>query len=136
MIYQPPILKAVPEFGTDDAPRYAIQNLVNEQYWTGQGFSPKWEHAALYAQPNHASLDMRQIMMQVYKDEAQRIFVAPTRIEVFGEASIKQIQHWLSRAALMRIRNSEYGNGPGNSLVMPAIHWAQMESSEMERGDI
>ena len=74
-------------------------------------------------------------MMQVYKDEPQRIFVAPTRIEVFGEASMKQIQHWLSRAALMRIRNSEYGNGPNNSLVMPAIHWDRMESSDMERGD-
>lgn len=130
MIYQPPLLKAVPEFGTDDAPRYAIQNLVNEQYWTGECFTPDAKKAMLYAHPNDACMDMRLIMLKVYDEEPRRIFVAPTKIEVFGEASMRQIQCWLSRAALMRIRNSEYGNGPNNSLVMPAIHWAEMKRAD------
>ena len=127
MIYQPPLLKAVPEFGTDDAPRYAIQNLVNEQYWTGEGFSPNAKKAMLYAHPNDACMDMRLIMMKVYDEEKLTLYHAPTRIEVYGEHEMKQLQHWLSRAALMRIRNTEYGNGPNNSLAMPAVHWAEME---------
>ena len=127
MIFEPPILKAIPAFGTDDAVRYAIQNLVNEQIWTGDCFTPDWSQARLYAAPNDACMDMRKIMIRAYDHQPLTVYEAPTRIEVYGEASLKELQHWLSRAAVLRIRNSEYGNGPGNSLAMPSIHWAEME---------
>ena len=130
MIFEPPILKAVPDFGTPAATRWAIQNLVNDQVWTGDYFSHDWSQAMLYAHPNDACMDMRLIMMKVYEHEKLTMYHAPTRIEVYGEHEMKQLQHWLSRAALMRIRNTEFGNGPGNSLAMPAIHWAEMERKD------
>ena len=133
MIYQPPLLKAVPEFGTDDAPRYAIKDLVNSQYWTGERFTPNGKKAMLYAHPNDACMDMRLIMMKVYEEEELTLYHAPTRIEVYGEHKMEELKHWLSRAALMRIVNSQYGNGPDNSLAMPSIHWAEMV--EIERTD-
>lgn len=127
MIFEPPILKAIPAFGTEDAVRYAIQNLVNSEVWTGDCFSHDWGRARLYAAPNDACMDMRLIMLKVYDHQLLTLYEAPTRIEVFGEASLKELQHWLSRAAVLRIRNSEYGNGPGGSLAMPSIHWAEMK---------
>ena len=130
MIFNPPILKAVPEFGTENAVRYAIQNLVDDQVWTGNCFSHDWSQARLYAQPNDACIDMRNIMISAYEHQPLTIYEAPTRIEVFGEVELRQLQHWLSRAAVLRIRNLEYGNGPGNSLAMPAIHWAEMERTD------
>ena len=130
MIFEPPILKAIPAFGTENAVRYAIQNLVDDQVWTGDCFSHDWNRARLYAQPNHACMDMRLIMLKVYDHQPLTLYEAPTRIEVFGDVEMKQLQHWLSRAAVLRIRNSEYGNGPGNSLAMPSIHWAEMERTD------
>ena len=127
MIFEPPILKAIPAFGTENAVRYAIQNLVNSEVWAGDCFTPDWNRARLYAQPNHACMDMRKIMIEAYDHQPLTIYEAPTRIEVFGEVELRQLQHWLSRAALLRIRNSDYGNGPAGSLAMPSIHWAEMK---------
>lgn len=127
MIFEPPILKAVPDFGTPAATRWAIQNLVNSKVWTGDCFSHDWSQARLYAAPNDACMDMRLIMLEVYDHQSLTLYEAPTRIEVFGEVEMKQLQHWLSRAAVLRIRNSEFGNGPAGSLAMPAIHSAEME---------
>lgn len=111
MIIEPPILKAVPAFGTENAVRYAIQNLVNDQVWTGNCFSHDWNRARLYAQPNDACLDMREIMISAYEHQPLTVYEAPTCIEVFGEVEMRHLQHWLSRAAVLRIRNSEYGTG-------------------------
>jgi hypothetical protein len=127
MIFEPPILKAIPDFGTPVATRWAIQNLVDDQVWTGNCFSPDWNRARLYAEPNDACLDMRKIMIRAYDHQPLTVYEAPTRIEVFGDVEMRQLQHWLSRAAVLRIRNSEYGNGPKDTLAMPAIHWAEMK---------
>ena len=81
----------------------------------------------LYAQPNHACMDMREIMIRAYDHQPLTIFDVPCRVEVFGDVEMLQLQHWLSRAAVLRIRNAEYGNGPGETLAMPAIHWAEMK---------
>ena len=129
MIFNPPILKAIPAFGTDDAPRYAIQNLVDDQIWTGKDFSPDWDRAMLYAAPNDACADMRQIMVRVFDHQPLAIYEAPTRIEVFGDVSMRQVQQFLSRASILRVRNSEYGNGPAGSLAIPSIHWAEMKKA-------
>ena len=127
MVFEPPILKAIPDFGTPAATRWAIQNLVNDQLWTDDCFSHDWNRARLYAEPNHACMDMTLQMISAYEHEPLTVYEAPTRIEVFGEVELRRLQHWLSRSAVLRIRNSEYGNGPNGSLAMPAIHWAEME---------
>lgn len=126
MIFEPPILKAVPAFGAEDAVRYAIQNLVNDQIWTGKEFSPDWSQARLYAAPNDACLDMRKIMIRASDHKPLTVYEAPTRIEVFGDVEMRRVQQFLSRAALLRVRTSECGNGPGSSLVIPSVHWAEM----------
>lgn len=127
MIVDPPVLQATPAFGAEGADRFVIQNLKNEHVWTGDGFSPDWKHALLYASANRACGDMRQIMLRVYEGEPLTVFETPCRIEVFGETEMLNVQQWLSRAALLKLRNDDYGNGPGNSLVIPSIHWAEME---------
>ena len=45
MVIEPPILRAVPEYGTPAATRWAILNLVNDQIWTGTDFSSDWGRA-------------------------------------------------------------------------------------------
>lgn len=138
MIHNPPILQAVPAFGLHDnllgrpAARYAIRNLVNDHVWTGNGFSPDWERALLYAHPNEACIDMREILLKVYQNEPLAVFEAPCRVEVFGEATMEQVQRWLSHSAVLKLRTDDYGNGPRNSLVIPSIHWAEMEQIDAE----
>lgn len=127
MIVDPPVLQATPSFGTDSADRFVIQNLKNEHVWTGNGFSPNWKHALLYADANRACGDMRKIMMQIYAGELLTVFEAPCRVEVFGYAPMLHVQQWLSRASLLKLRTDSLGNGPNDSLVVPTIHWAEME---------
>ena len=127
MIVDPPVLQATPAFGTDGADRFVIQNLKNRHVWTGDDFSPEWKNALLYASVNRACGDMRRIMMRVYEGELLTIYETPCRIEVFGYAPMIHVQKWLSRAALLKLRTDDFGNGPNDSLVIPSIHWSEME---------
>lgn len=133
-----PVLQATPAFGLHENPmgkaayRFCIQNLVNEQVWTGFGFTPDWTKALLYASANEACKDMRKIMMSFYDSAPVTVYEAPVRIEVFGEADMLRVAQWLSKASVLKLRTDDYGNGPDGSLVLPVIHWAEMEKVSHE----
>ena len=44
-------------------------------------------------------------------------------IEVYGGVWQKEIAAYLYRASVLSIRMEDYGNGPGECLVLPTIHW-------------
>lgn len=124
------ILQAVPEFGTPEARRYAIRNLGNGDYWTGDDFSPDWTHARLYAKPTDACFDMQELLKLVYEDKPLKRYRVPIEIEVYGDVSMTKVARWLHRATFLNMRTHQYGNGPRDSLVQPVIHWGLIEQLE------
>jgi hypothetical protein len=130
MIHKPPVLQALPHFGNENATRYVIRNIVNQHVWTGHRFSADWRDALLYAHPNEACIDMQVIMRRVYDGQPVRFYEAPCRVEVFGDVSMLDVQRWLSLSAVLKLRTDDYGNGPRKALVIPSIHWAEMERTD------
>lgn len=109
--------------GPHEHPRFLIQNLHDGFVWTGIGFHCDWTHARLYAHPSDAGADMQEILKDFYGQLPMHRYVVPVEIEVFGNVSQKDIARYLYRASVLSIRTPEFGNGPGEALVLPVIHW-------------
>lgn len=122
-----PILRAVPEFGPPNARRYAILNVATGELWTGKSFQSDRSQARLYSEPNLACVDMREILVSYYDHLPLRRYRAPVEIEVYGSVTPQAVAWWLSRASLLCLRTTEYGNGPHESYVAPTIHWGLVE---------
>ncbi len=124
------ILRAVPYFGTEGAPRYGIQNITSGEYWNGNFFSYDTTNVRLYAHAGEACAEMASILRETYGHMPRSRYFAPVEIELYGNASINQIARYLHRASVLNIRTHEYGNGPQGNLVLPTIHWGLLRGIE------
>lgn len=109
--------------GQQPSLRFVIRNLYDDSLWDGESFVNDFDQARKYAHPSDACSDMQEILKEHYGQLPQRRFVVPVEIEVFGSISQREIAEYLYRASVLAIRTEEYGNGPGECLVLPVIHW-------------
>jgi hypothetical protein len=116
------LLQATP-VGPPTSQRYAITDLGNGWYWTGQEFDSDFHLARLYFHPSDACSDMQSILRGFYGDLPDKRYSVPVEIEVLGNVSPLDLIRWLHQASVLHLRTSEYGNGPRDSLVLPVIHW-------------
>jgi hypothetical protein len=123
------ILRAEP-IGVPPSRRYVIQHLGDYKVWNGNSFVDDWESARKYATANDACADMADILRELYCKLPRKRYVCPVEIEVYGSASRAKIARFLHRATALNIKTDLYGNGPGDCLVLPAIHWGLLKEIE------
>ena len=126
-----PILRVV-QIG-NEFERYVIQDQ-RERVWTGNDFDS--HGAAVFAHHHHVATEAQTILKKSFEGlEPQRYFV-PLLVEVYshaGSVPLDQIAQYLSRAARLFMNTPEFGNGPGDSLVLSRIEWQQIESGTVGR---
>lgn len=116
--------------GVPPSRRYVIQNLGDARVFDGETFVEDWDAARRYATASDACADMADILRDFYGKLPRRRFVCPVEIEVFGNCSRTKIARYLHRASVLNIRTHEYGNGPGECLVLPTIHFGLLKEIE------
>lgn len=117
----------VVQVGCPNFERYQIGD-EHGRLWTGNGFGASGQ---LYANHHHAALDAHQILKSHYQDVEPQRFVVPLYVEAFSREPIDwvDVARYLSRASRLYLNTTEWGHGPGQSLVLPWIEW-----SEIKRG--
>lgn len=116
------ILRAEP-IGKQPSLRFVIRNMHDDSLWDGDSFEHDFDQARKYACPSDACAGMQEILKVEYDQLPLQRYAVPVEIEVFGRVSKRDIAKYLHRASVLCIRTEEYGNGPGESLVLTAIHW-------------
>ncbi|KAA1261038.1 hypothetical protein LF1_35820 [Rubripirellula obstinata] len=120
------LLRAEP-IGHPPSRRWIIQDIKKKTVWDGEKFVEDWENGRLYAHPSDACSDMADILKEFYSGLGpKRTLVVPIEIEVYGSAKPSKIARYLYQAAVLNMRTHDYGNGPGECLVLPTIHWGKI----------
>ncbi len=117
--------------GENPSVRFVILNLGSNELWDGESFVNDFDQARKYWHPSDACVDMQRILKEHYGLLRKRRFVVPVEIEVYGGISQKEIAEYLYRASVLSIRTEEYGNGPGECLVLPTIHWGYIRELKL-----
>ena len=123
------ILTAQP-IGVPPSRRYVIQNYRDATAWNGESFVEDWDAARKYATASDACADMGDILRNFYGRLPRKRYVCPVEIEVYGAASRTKIARYLHQASVLNVRTHEFGNGPGECLVLPTIHFGLLKEIE------
>jgi len=119
-----PILQVVQ---INDLPRFVIQDQ-RERIWTGDRFS-SMHNGELFARHNDAAVEAQNILKRTFGASESVKYVVPVFIEVHSHEPVvvSEVAKYLSESARLYINTTEHGNGPGNSLVLPTVHWHRIE---------
>lgn len=112
--------------------RYVIQDQ-RDRVWTGERFDS--QGAALFACHHHVATEVQSILKKKFEGLEPQRFVVPFVVEVFSHAGpvpVDQIAQYLSRASRLFVNTPEFGNGPGDSLVLSRIEWHQIEAEAVK----
>ncbi|WP_197441164.1 hypothetical protein [Thalassoglobus neptunius] len=116
--------------GVPPSRRFVIQNLDDAKVWNGKAFVEDWDEARKYATASDACFDMADIQRDFYGALPRRRFVCPVEIEVYGKITRTKLARYLHRATTLNVKTHEYGNGPGETLVLPVIHFGLVREIE------
>lgn len=123
------LLRAQP-IGKSPSLRWVIQDIKKNTFWDGNMFTKDWTRGVKYAHPSDACGDMQLILKKIYSDLPRHRYVVPIEIEFYGDRSKETIARYLHQATLLNVQTSQYGNGPGECLVLPTIHWGRIRQVE------
>lgn len=128
----PPILSLV-STGSRAFPRYRIvkgDHLRNPIYWhceSGTWTSNEAE-ATVYADINQALWDQHDLLMESVSDSPRHRYVAPLRIELYGEKpDLARFREWLERAIRIVVNTPDYGYGPDGSVGLIVAHFGELK---------
>jgi hypothetical protein len=124
-----PILSIV-RAGTPQFQRFQILDAEDRQ-WTGHEFGGA---GILYASHNAAAIDIQTILKGHFTGVEPVRYSAPVVIEVFSHEPlpVAEVARHLSRASRLYLNTPEFGNGPGNSLIVPWIEWHRIKEGGPE----
>jgi hypothetical protein len=122
-----PILRVM-QIGTKEFERYLIEDEKSRKVWTGDRFSTLHK-PTIYADPNAAATEVQNILKKNFAGVEPQRYVVPVCIESFSHepVTVAQVAQYLSRVSQLFLNTTDYGNGPGNSLVLPRIEWHRIE---------
>lgn len=128
----PPILSLV-KIGSDEFPRYRIVKgdvLRNPVYWNCE--SETWTtnegEASVYADMNQALWDQHDLLMESVSDSPCHRYVAPLRIELYGEKpDLARFREWLERAIRIVVNTPDYGYGPDGAVGLIVAHFGELK---------
>ena len=120
------ILRAEP-CGHPNFRRWVIQNINNEKFYNGEGFTEDFKKASKYCHSSDACKDMGVVLKKFYGNLEKRTFTVPMEVEVYGSAALEDIAKYLYQASVLNIKTDEHGNGPIGNLVLPKIYWGKLK---------
>lgn len=118
-----PILTVVE---VNDLPRFVIKD-EHDRVWDGKEFVSR--KGSLFARHNEAATEAQNILKSTFGDGQTVKYVVPLFIEVHshGPVNVSEIAQYLSQASRLLLNTTDFGNGPGNTLVLPRIEWQRIE---------
>lgn len=119
-----PILSIVP-VGTPEFQRYTINDEKNRR-WNGERFVSTGE-GVRYADYSDAAMDLQMILKKYFEGQTPTRYVVPVFIEVYGDVPVALVAQHLSKTASLFLDTPKQGYGPDGSLILPVIHWGQIE---------
>ncbi len=120
-----PVLRVV-QVGNETFNRFQIAN-EQEQVWNGEQFNP--QDGVLYADHNHAAIDIQGILKKNFEGSKPQWYVVPVYVQVFSDEPVpmNEVASYLSRSSKLHIDTTSHSNGPDESLVLGSIHWHRIK---------
>jgi len=125
----PFVLTVIPK-GSPEHPRFVVANDLH-MIWTGEAWSLDEGDGLLFADEAEVASAVRELLLGAYDGTPVVRFVAPLVIELRSHVSvdIEAVRSWLMRAARL-YTNSDFGNGPDDSLALLSINWFDLKRAE------
>lgn len=115
--------------GSAEHPRFILANQ-RQEFWTGDGWSPDEQAAALFADEAEAGRVCFDILTESAKDKPTFRFTAPVEIEVRSDRppTLANVRFWLMKAARLFVVYRQCGAGPTtDGVTLLSIDWTQLE---------
>ena len=89
---------------------------------------------ALYARHNDAASDLVNILKSHFDGVSPVKYVVPLIVEVYSDDPVSSVEvvDFLSDHSRLYLNTTIHGHGPRKSLVVPTIHWDQIEEVTSE----
>lgn len=125
----PFVLTVIPK-GSPQHPRFVIADQFS-MVWTGDAWSPDETEGLLFADEDEVASAVRELLLGAYDDTPVVRFVAPLVVELRSHepVDIESVRSWLMRAARL-YTNTDFGNGPDDSLALLSINWFDLKKAE------